>query len=65
MDAPVAGVASEIDAMSDAQRVLLFDFDGVLVRGDAFSTFMRERYSRKWWRLLLLLMLPHSCCCQR
>ena len=51
--------------MPDAQRALLFHFDGVLVRVDAFSTFMRARYSCKWWRLLSLLLLTHSRCCQR
>ncbi|MBS0383294.1 MAG: haloacid dehalogenase-like hydrolase [Proteobacteria bacterium] len=50
------------------QRVVLFDFDGVLIRGDTFGMFMRERYARAWWRkglvLLaapwLLLVLPFS-----
>lgn len=48
--------------------VVLFDFDGVLFRGDAFYLFMRERYRRSWWRWLaallvspfLLLWLPFS-----
>lgn len=36
-------------------RVVLFDFDGVLFRGDAFSVFVRERYARGFLRRLLLL----------
>lgn len=54
---------------SDAvRRTVLFDFDGVLIQGDAFAMFMRDRYARAWWRkglvLLvspwLLLVLPFS-----
>jgi phosphatidylglycerophosphatase C len=49
-------------------RVVLFDFDGVLIRGDAFYLFMRERYARSLWRRmlawlispLLVLLLPFS-----
>ncbi len=49
-------------------RVVLFDFDGVLIHGDAFYLFMRERYACSLWRKglalmvtpLLLLMLPFS-----
>jgi phosphatidylglycerophosphatase C len=37
-------------------RVVLFDFDGVLIRGDAFYLFMRERYRRSWGRRLLALL---------
>ena len=51
-----------------AQRTVLFDFDGVLIRGDTFGMFMRDRYARARWRkglvLLsspwLLLVLPFS-----
>lgn len=57
MDASVTEVASDVDAVSNAQRVVLFDFDGVLVRGDAFAKFMRERYAHAWWRILPLLVL--------
>ncbi|MEP7042501.1 MAG: haloacid dehalogenase-like hydrolase [Dokdonella sp.] len=39
------------------QRIVLFDFDGVIVRGDAFTQFMRNRYARAWWRVLILLPL--------
>ncbi len=49
-------------------RVVLFDFDGVLIHGDSFYLFMRERYVRSLWRPLLalvsvpllLLQLPFS-----
>lgn len=48
--------------------VVLFDFDGVLIHGDSFYLFMRERYVRSLWRPLLalvsapllLLQLPFS-----
>lgn len=54
------------DAPSPA--VVLFDFDGVLIIGDSFYLFMRERYRRSWWRKLLalasapvlLVLLPFS-----
>lgn len=36
---------------------MLFDFDGVLVRGDTFGLFMRAQYARSWWRKLLVLLL--------
>ena len=38
-----------------AQRVVLFDFDGVLLHGDAFYLFVRSRYARSWLRKLLVL----------
>jgi phosphatidylglycerophosphatase C len=38
-----------------ASRVVLFDFDGVLLHGDAFHFFIRSRYARSWLRTLLLL----------
>ncbi|MEO9077721.1 MAG: HAD family hydrolase [Rhodanobacter sp.] len=38
-------------------RVVLFDFDGVLIRGDAFYLFMRERYARSLWRRLLAFLI--------
>jgi phosphatidylglycerophosphatase C len=51
-----------------AARVVLFDFDGVLMHGDAFALFARERYARslgcKLMALLsapgLILLLPFS-----
>jgi phosphatidylglycerophosphatase C len=36
-------------------RVVLFDFDGVLIHGDAFGLFMRHRYSRSLLRKLMVL----------
>ena len=49
---------AETPAGADAvsPRVVLFDFDGVLIRGDSFYLFMRERYRRSWWRRLLALL---------
>ena len=44
--APVPGV----------RRTVLFDFDGVLVRGDSFTRFMRARYRRSWPRAVALLL---------
>lgn len=52
------------DANADgaARRVVVFDFDGVLVRGDSYEQFLRERFARARWRLLpalpLLPLLP-------
>ncbi|WEN16042.1 haloacid dehalogenase-like hydrolase [Rhodanobacter sp. AS-Z3] len=56
------------DGEAASSRVVLFDFDGVLFRGDAFYLFMRECYRRSWWRWLpallvtplLLLLVPFS-----
>lgn len=39
------------------RRVVLFDFDGVLIRGDTFAMFMRDRYARVRWRKGLVLAL--------
>jgi phosphatidylglycerophosphatase C len=42
-----------------AARVVLFDFDGVLMHGDAFALFARERYARSLGcRLIALLCAP-------
>ncbi|HJP99258.1 MAG TPA: HAD family hydrolase [Rhodanobacteraceae bacterium] len=41
---------------SGVSRIVLFDFDGVLVRGDAFGLLMRDRYARGWWRKGLVLL---------
>lgn len=54
MDTRVDDVASEL-ATGQGARVVLFDFDGVLMRGDAFSRFVRSRLLGSWWRLLLAL----------
>lgn len=46
-------------AAATSPRVVLFDFDGVLMRGDAFSHFVRSRLVRSWWRLpIALVALP-------
>jgi phosphatidylglycerophosphatase C len=47
------------DVDATRPRVVLFDFDGVLIHGDAFYLFMRQRYAASLWRkLLALLTLP-------
>lgn len=38
-------------------RVVLFDFDGTLLHGDAYTMFIRERYRRGWWRVLPALLI--------
>ena len=44
---------------ADAPRVVLFDFDGVLIHGDAFHLFMRDCFASAWWRkALVVLALP-------
>jgi phosphatidylglycerophosphatase C len=47
-------------AAAPARRVVLFDFDGVLLRGDAFALFVADALKRSYPRLLLawLLGLP-------
>ena len=43
----------------DEPRVVLFDFDGTLLHGDAYTMFIRARYRRGWWRATPLLpVLP-------
>ena len=44
------------DGSAGLPRVVLFDFDGVLIHGDAFYLFIRERYRGSWWRPLLALL---------
>jgi len=47
------------EAVVIAPRTVLFDFDGVLIHGDAFDLFMRERYQRSVLRKVgALLTLP-------
>ena len=55
-----AGVAAGLDdEHAEDSPVVLFDFDGVLLHGDAFHLFLRQRYARAPWRVLLaLLCLP-------
>ncbi|MBN8737218.1 MAG: haloacid dehalogenase-like hydrolase [Xanthomonadales bacterium] len=43
-------------ATGGTRRVVLFDFDGVLIHGDTFGGFVRDRYARGWWRKALLLL---------
>jgi phosphatidylglycerophosphatase C len=45
------------EPVGTARRVVLFDFDGVLVRGDTFAMFMRDRYAHARWRKGLVLVL--------
>jgi len=57
---PAAPVAP---AVANEGVVVLFDFDGVLLRGDSFAAFMRHRYRRAPWCALIALpvalaMLP-------
>ncbi|HEY8682672.1 MAG TPA: HAD family hydrolase [Rhodanobacter sp.] len=50
------GQGNTVLADTAVARVVLFDFDGVLIHGDAFYLFMRERYRRSLWRPLLALL---------
>lgn len=57
MSAPELSTATP--AVQPAQgdvRIVLFDFDGVLIHGDAFHLFMRQRYARSLGRKLLVLL---------
>ena len=55
----VAEDGAGVPATEIAARVVLFDFGGVLMRGDAFSRFVCSRFRRSWWRsLLALIVLP-------
>jgi len=48
-----------VDAVVVAPRTVLFDFDGVLIHGDAFDLFVRDRYQRSVLRKVgALLTLP-------
>lgn len=38
-------------------RIVLFDFDGVLIHDDTFGMFVRDLYARTWWRKALVLLL--------
>ena len=51
-----AGEAARVVApVVDAARVVLFDFDGVLIRRDSFGLFIRDRYARSLLRKLAVL----------
>ncbi|MEO8673834.1 MAG: HAD-IB family phosphatase [Tahibacter sp.] len=41
----------------DRMTVVLFDFDGVIVRKDSFESYLRVRLRRQPWRLLAVLPL--------
>lgn len=68
MDTGVLPPPQPADGDVAAPAVALFDFDGVLVHGDAFALFVRERYARSLPRKALaalcapwlLLVLPFS-----
>lgn len=54
-----AAPASAGKGKTAASPIVLFDFDGVLVRGDSFGLFVRDRFARASWRkALVLLMAP-------
>jgi phosphatidylglycerophosphatase C len=50
-------VTVESGPAETARRIVLFDFDGVLIRGDTFAMFMRDRYARVRWRKGRVLVL--------
>jgi len=52
---PVEAVAAPNASCAPVQPVVVFDFDGVLLHGDAFHLFLRQRYARAPWRALLVL----------
>lgn len=54
---PPAWTSDVGDATTDTCRVVLFDFDGVILRGDAFAAFVRARFHRSRWRLVLGVLL--------
>lgn len=47
---------SRADVNTRVRRVVLFDFDGVLIRGDAFSMWLRHRFATAWWLIVPLLL---------
>lgn len=53
--APSAAVAVPHGSCAPVPPVVVFDFDGVLLHGDAFHLFLRRRYARAPWRALLVL----------
>ena len=53
--APAEAVVAPKAACAPVQPVVVFDFDGVLLHGDAFHLFLRRRYMRAPWRALLVL----------
>jgi len=51
----VASAAPQ-DVATSSPRIVLFDFDGVLMHGDAFHLFVRECFARSLWRKGLALL---------
>jgi len=51
-----SAAAAPEDGAAASPRVVLFDFDGVLIHGDAFHLFVRHRYAVAPWRKLLALL---------
>ena len=45
------------EAAAAPTPVVLFDFDGVLFRGDAFTALLTHHARRDWWRIVLALPL--------
>ena len=45
------------EATDTPTPVVLFDFDGVLYRGDSFTELMQDHLRRQWWRVVLALPL--------
>lgn len=56
---------TEGERVAASPRVVLFDFDGVLIRGDTFRQFVRERYRRSPWRCALALLCAPLLLAQR
>ncbi|MHC1480462.1 HAD family hydrolase [Frateuria aurantia] len=48
-------MAERPQAEAEQARIILFDFDGVLIHGDAFSLLVRHFYARSWWRRALVI----------
>lgn len=57
MSADAGGTPRADAAEASARRIVLFDFDGVLLRGDAFALFVGDALKRSRPRLLLALLL--------
>jgi phosphatidylglycerophosphatase C len=50
-----ATLQPETSGEVETPRLVLFDFDGTLLHGDAYTMFIRRRYRRGWWRGLLVV----------
>lgn len=49
-------MSAEPAAAGAAERIVLFDFDGVLVAGDSFASLLRGLIGERWWRGALALL---------